>query len=145
MLYKVTHFAGRILANTRPHQLCCGDQEMRTAISCMQCTQMAGPIPKSVETPWKHCLFVQLFLVQLSFVWRSYVAIFGRKTAGRRDRFVIIIIPCAWSISAHIALKHTQFPLHHSSCLMPYSLSINISGTSSAFVCTVCTHAFANQ
>ena len=32
MLYKVTHCAGRILANTRPHQLRWGDQEMRTAM-----------------------------------------------------------------------------------------------------------------
>ena len=35
----------------------------------------AGLIQKSVETPRKHRLFVQLFFVQLSFVRRSYVAI----------------------------------------------------------------------
>ena len=42
MLYKATHCAGRILANTRPHQLRWGDREMGTAISCIECSQMAG-------------------------------------------------------------------------------------------------------
>ena len=31
MLCKVTHCAGRVSANTRPHQLCWGDREMGTA------------------------------------------------------------------------------------------------------------------
>ena len=75
MLYKVTHCAGRVSANTRPHQLHWGDREMGTAISCTECSQMAGLTRKVVETPRKHRLFVQLFFVQLSFVRRSYVAI----------------------------------------------------------------------
>ena len=48
---------------------------MGTAISCTECSQMAGLIQKVVETPQKHNLFVQLFFVQLSFVRRSYIAI----------------------------------------------------------------------
>ena len=36
-----------MLANTRPHQLHWGDREMGTAISCTECSQVAG----------KHCLF----------------------------------------------------------------------------------------
>ena len=75
MLCKVTRCAGRVSANTRPHQLRWGDREMGTAISCTECSQVAGLIQKSVETPRKHRLFVQLFFVQLSFVRRSYVAI----------------------------------------------------------------------
>ena len=51
MLCKVTHCAGRISANTRPHQLRWGDREMGTAISCTECSQVAGLIQKSVETP----------------------------------------------------------------------------------------------
>ena len=35
--HKVSHCAGCILANTRPHQLYWGDQEMGTAISCTAC------------------------------------------------------------------------------------------------------------
>ena len=80
MLCKVTYCAGRVSANTRPHQLRWGDREMGTAISCTECSQVAGLIQKSVETPRNHGLFVQLysvqlFFVQLSFVRRSYVAI----------------------------------------------------------------------
>ena len=65
-----TAHAGRVLANTRPHQLCWGDRETGTAISCTECSQVAGLIQKLVETPRKRHL-----LVQLSFVQRSCVAI----------------------------------------------------------------------
>ena len=51
MLRKVTHCAGRVSANTRPHQLRWGDREMGTAISCTKCSQVAGLIQKLVETP----------------------------------------------------------------------------------------------
>ena len=54
MLCKVTRCAGRVSANTRPHQLRWGDREMGTAISCTECSQVAGLIQKSVETPRKH-------------------------------------------------------------------------------------------
>ena len=75
MLRKVTRCTGHVLANTRPHQLHWGDQEMGTAISCTECSQVAGLIQKLVETPRKHRLFVQLFFMQLSFVRRSCIAI----------------------------------------------------------------------
>ena len=75
MLCKVTHCAGRVSANTRPHQLHWGDREMGTATSCIVCSQVAGLIQKSAETPRKHHLFIQLFFVQLSFVRRSCVVI----------------------------------------------------------------------
>ena len=42
MLCKVTHCAGRVSTTTRPHQLCWGDREMGTAISCTKCSQMSG-------------------------------------------------------------------------------------------------------
>ena len=51
MLHKVTHCAGRVSANTRPHQLHWGDQEMGTATLCTKCSQVAGLIQKLVETP----------------------------------------------------------------------------------------------
>ena len=56
MLCKVTHCAGHISANTRPHQLRWGDREMGTTISCTECSQVADLIQKSVETPRKHCI-----------------------------------------------------------------------------------------
>ena len=58
MLCEVTHCAGRVSANTRPHQLRWGDREMGTAISYMyiECSQVAGLIQKSVETLQKHML-----------------------------------------------------------------------------------------
>ena len=54
MLCKVTHCAGRVSADTRPHQLRWGDREMGTAIiSCVECSQVDGLIQKLVETPRK--------------------------------------------------------------------------------------------
>ena len=41
---KVTHCTGHVLANIRHHQLCWGDREMGTAISCTECGQVAGCI-----------------------------------------------------------------------------------------------------
>ena len=41
---QIMHYAGHVLDNTRPHQLCWGDREMGTAISCTECSQMAGLI-----------------------------------------------------------------------------------------------------
>ena len=46
MLCKVTHCAGHVSANTRPHQLHWGDREMGTAISCIECSQVADLILK---------------------------------------------------------------------------------------------------
>ena len=40
MLCKVTHCAGHISTNTRPHHW--GDWEMGTAISCTKCSQVTG-------------------------------------------------------------------------------------------------------
>ena len=75
MLCKVTHCAGLVSANTRPHQLCWGDREMGTAISCIECSQLAGFISNSVETPQKHRLFMHLFFMQLFFIQGLYVVI----------------------------------------------------------------------
>ena len=44
MLCKGTHCVGHLLANTRSHQLRWGDQEMGTAISCTECSQVASLI-----------------------------------------------------------------------------------------------------
>ena len=50
MLRKVTHCAGRVSTNTRPHQLRWGDREMGTVISCTECSQVAGQASKT----WRH-------------------------------------------------------------------------------------------
>ena len=75
MLRRVTHCAGRISANTRPHQLRWGDREIGTAISCTECSQVSGLIQTLAQTPRKHRLFMQLLFVQLSFARRSCVVI----------------------------------------------------------------------
>ena len=46
-LDKVTHCAGPILVNTRPHQLHWGEQEMGTVVSCTECSL----IPRPYERP----------------------------------------------------------------------------------------------
>ena len=94
MLYKVTHCAGHVLANTRPHQLRWGDREMGTAISCTECSQVASLIQKLVETPRKHRLFVQLFFMQLFFMQLSFV---------RRSCIAIVIIERV--IGADVSMK----------------------------------------
>ena len=45
-LCKVTHCAGCILANTRPHQLCWGDQKMGIAIPCIISNQVEHNMKK---------------------------------------------------------------------------------------------------
>ena len=52
---KVIHCAGCISANTRPHQLCWGDREMVTTISCIKCSQMAGLIRKVNRSSSEAC------------------------------------------------------------------------------------------
>ena len=47
MLCKVTHRAGRVSTNARPHQQCYGDREIRTAMSCTKCSQVAGIIQRA--------------------------------------------------------------------------------------------------
>ena len=46
MLCKVTLCAGHVSANIKLHQLRWSDLVMRTAISCTECSQVAGPIQK---------------------------------------------------------------------------------------------------
>ena len=55
-LAKVTHCAGHISANTRPHQLCWGGWEIGTAISCTECSQVAGIIQKVGRNLYNSCL-----------------------------------------------------------------------------------------
>ena len=62
MLCKVTHCAGRVLANTRPHQLRWDDREMGTAIYLMYKNAVRW-LPLLVESPQKHRLFLQLFFM----------------------------------------------------------------------------------
>ena len=45
---------------------------MGTAISCTECSQVAGLIQRLVKTPRKHHLFVQLFFVRAA-VFRSKI------------------------------------------------------------------------
>ena len=93
MLYKVIHRTGCILVNTSPHQLHWGDWEMgwlgdgvtrrwgdwemgwlgdgdcylehRMQLNGWYCSKVG-------RDSWKHCLFVQLFFVKLSFIWKLY-------------------------------------------------------------------------
>ena len=54
MLCKVTHCAGCVSANTRPHQLRWGDREMGTAISCIKYSQVTGFIQKVGRSSYAH-------------------------------------------------------------------------------------------
>ena len=44
MLYKITHCAGRVLANTTPQQLHWGGLAMGTVVPCTECSQVAALI-----------------------------------------------------------------------------------------------------
>ena len=50
MLCKVTHCAGRVSANTRPHQPCWGDHEMGNAIPCTECSEVARSVTSEVAS-----------------------------------------------------------------------------------------------
>ena len=78
---KVTQYTGRVSANTRLHQLCWGEWEMGTAISCTECSQLAGLMyyPKgwnkhlkfsisSRSCPSRSCPSRSCVIMQLSFV-----------------------------------------------------------------------------
>ena len=68
MLCKVNHCCtGRVSANTRSHQLCLGDWEMGTAISCTEYSQVSGIIKKAGESSLK-AQSLQLSFVQLPFI-----------------------------------------------------------------------------
>ena len=86
MLCKVTHCAGRVSANTRPHQLRWGDREMGTAIiSCVECSQVAGLIQKVGRDSSKSTVLRAAVLrvaVLRAAVFRSKIL----RTRARSDR-----------------------------------------------------------
>ena len=66
MLFKVSHCAGRVSANTGSHQEHWGDREMGALISCTKCSQEAGLIHKVGRSSLKVSLLCELSFVQLS-------------------------------------------------------------------------------
>ena len=58
MLCKVTPCTGRFSANTRPHQLCWGDWEKGTAISCSQVAGLIQKVGKSSSKELSLCAAV---------------------------------------------------------------------------------------
>ena len=89
MLRKVTHCAGRVLANARPHQLRWGDREMGTPTSCTECSQVAGLIQKLVETLRSKAPSLSA-AVLLAAVLRA--AVFRSKIL--RTRTAIVTVDC---------------------------------------------------
>ena len=69
MLCKVIHCAGRISANTRPHQVRWGNQEMGTAMSCTKCSQVAGLI----HAHYTCIVFTTCCLLQVYISHENYV------------------------------------------------------------------------
>ena len=69
MLCKVTHCTWRISANTRPHQLRWGDQEMGTAISCIKRSQVAGLIQRVGRSSLEASSLRAAVLRAAFFVW----------------------------------------------------------------------------
>ena len=68
MLCKVTHCAGRISANTRPHQLRWGDWEMGLLCHAQNAVRWLALFMWLVEVLRRHRLFVQLYFMQLPFI-----------------------------------------------------------------------------
>ena len=83
MLYKVTRCAGCVSANTRPHH---GVTELLSHEQ--NAVRWLALFKRLVETPWKHCLFVQL-----SFSWRSYIAINCHMLLVRNVRVCAHLLP----------------------------------------------------
>ena len=83
MLCKVTHCAGHISANTRPHQLCWGDREMGTTISCIKCSQVAGFINTVDGNIWK------IASICVAVLWKS--SLWGVTYALQMPMWVTIL------------------------------------------------------
>ena len=84
MLCKVTHCAGRVSANTRPHQLRWGDREMGTAIiSCVECSQVAGLIQKVGRQRAKLCLIRFIGIIRINEIRVRRVKNFRGKAKTR--------------------------------------------------------------
>ena len=66
MLFKVSHCAGRVSANTGSHQEHWGDREMGALISCTKCSQEAGLIHKVGRSSLKVSPLCELSFMQLS-------------------------------------------------------------------------------
>ena len=86
-----------------------------------KCNQMAGLIKSLVETPWKHHLFMQLFIVQLSFVWRSCiaVAIVNHHMCKHASISALLSILLTFILYVHCVLF--RFPFFMQLCLQPLS------------------------
>ena len=79
MLRKVTHCAGRVSANTTPHQLRWGDREMGTAISCTKCSQVAGMHEIDLREIFE-CIHIKF-------------TVYGRKQASTNVRTYVNTLP----------------------------------------------------
>ena len=88
----ITHCTGCILSNAWPHQLHWGERVMGTAISCTECSQVAGLIQKVSRSSSKApCLHAAVL----------HAAVF-------RLRIVVIII-VTYMLSMHKCMRpHTQ-------------------------------------
>ena len=93
MLCKVTHCAGHVSANTKPHQLRWGDQEMGTAISYTECSQVAVLIQKSPKTPCKApSLSAAILRADVCMLIRSHQAICEVRIEPRaRTAYALVI------------------------------------------------------
>ena len=65
----VTCCAEHDSANTRPHQLCWGDHEMVTAISCTKCSQ----VPGHIHAHYTCIVFTTCCLLQVYISHENYV------------------------------------------------------------------------
>ena len=97
MLCKVTHCAGHILANTRPHQLCWGNREMGTAISCTESSQVADLIQKVGRSSSKACIMIDTWIM-----------------SAPCHAFIVHVLCCACFIPCmyHVCMYHACFMPH---------------------------------
>ena len=105
---KVTHHAGRVLANSRPHQLRWGDCEMGTAISFTKCSQIASRIQKmGIRSPKaSYLIFVQLSFVQLAIVITCCRCLTCVRTYARAPKLQMDKAWFEWDIYVMLKAMH---------------------------------------
>ena len=137
MLCKVTHCAGRVSANTRPHQLHWGDREMGTAIiSCVECSQVAGNYTASYTTikksllssvssqiclqnfePW-YSNYVIVHTLAIPLKHLSSLSVLTLKVVCRVKMLLIVCMWCMvvlnYSLNTHEYIQQIKNPLFNS-------------------------------
>ena len=115
-----TVHAGCISVNTRPLRLQWGDQEMETAISCTECSHVAGLIQKVGRHPISlcNCLSNIIPILTKSLILRCSQTFFSCISEPKICLFSCIVraFSCSEHVQLHFGVSKQKHPLIVSEC-----------------------------